>query len=231
MEKNGEEYKHLDIVIKDLNGLKRYDHVGLYKKGHCVSIEKYNLACDYLEKINYSLQDIHTELQKTHDRSVLICVIAYICWIQESVCELKGCYKPYVFEDFIFKNMGAITENTYFLKAIRSFVLAHPFTTDRHIKYGFDGTIRCIDIRQRGSNVPFSFADNADKFYLDVCGKVKYDNQDVDYWLYIYNDNKYQNKFKQYIGISISSLCNIANDYIDYLYALDKHMSKINIKK
>ena len=220
----------MDIKIKDLNGLRRFNHVGLYKQGHCVSFQKYQLVCDYLEKINYSLQDITTELQKTPSRSSLICIVAYACWIQESITELKKCYKSYVFNNFLFNDTN-IKENTDFLKAIRSFVLAHPFATDRHKKYGFDGTLRCIDIRENGQDVAFTFVKNEDKFYIDTNGKSAYNNQKIDYWLYIYNDNTYKNMFKQYIGISIDTICKIVNDYIDYLYALDKHMSKINIQK
>lgn len=89
----------------------------------------------------------------------------------------------------------------------------------------------CIDIRPSGSDTGFLLADNNDKYYIDTKGKVKYSNQEVDYWLYIYNDNKYDDMFKQYIGISTGTICKIANDYIDYLYALDKHMSKVNIRK
>lgn len=37
--------------------------------------------------------------------------------------------------------------------------------------------------------------------------------------------------FKQYIGISIDTICKIINDYVDYLYALDTHMSKTNIQE
>lgn len=222
--------KIMDVRIKDLNGLKRRSHVGLYKKGHCISVQKYHLVCDYLEKINYSLQDISVELQKKPNRSVLICIIAYACWIQESVDELKKCYKSYVFNSFLFDDI-IIKENTDFLKAIRSFVLAHPFVTDRHKKYEFDGTLRCIDIRENSQNNVFPFVKDVDKFYIDVTGKSAYSNQKIDYWLYIYNDNEYENMFKQYIGISIDTICKVVNDYIDYLYALDKHMSKTNIQK
>lgn len=80
----------MNMIIKDLNELERDNHLGLYKKGHCISEQKYSLVCDYLEKINYSLQDISIELQKNPNRSVLICIIAYTCWIQESVNELKN---------------------------------------------------------------------------------------------------------------------------------------------
>lgn len=216
--------------LKNLNGLKADGHLGLYKKGHCISKKKYNLVCNYLEKINYALQDMEEELRKPPDRSILVCVIAYTCWIQESVNELKKCYKSYVFDDFTFGE-NIIEENNGFIKAIRSFALAHPFTTTRHGRYGFNGTLHCIDIRPSGSDTGFLLADNNDKYYIDTKGKVKYSNQEVDYWLYIYNDNKYDDMFKQYIGISTGTICKIANDYIDYLYALDKHMSKVNIRK
>lgn len=220
----------MNMIIKDLNGLERDNHLGLYKKGHCISEQKYSLVCDYLEKINYSLQDISIELQKNPNRSVLICIIAYTCWIQESVNELKKCYKSYVFDNFLFDD-SVIKENDSFLKAIRSFILAHPFVTTRHIKYGFDGTLRCIDIRENSQNIVLPFVDDKDKFYIDVNGKSIYSNQKVDYWLCVYNDNEYENIFKQYIGISIDTICKVINDYIDYLYALDKHMSKTNIQK
>lgn len=220
----------MDIKIKDLNGLKIYSHRGLYKKGHCISIPKYHLVCDYLEKINYSLQDIVTELKKTPSRSVLICIIVYACWIQESINELKKCYKSYVFDNFLFKE-SVIKEDYDFLRAIRSFILAHPTTTTKHPDYEFDGTLRCIDIREDGQDMVFPFMKDKDKFYIDIKGKTIYNNQKIDYWLYIYNDNEYGNVFNQYIGISVDTICKVVNDYIDYLYALDKHMSKTNIQK
>lgn len=224
----------MDIKIKDLNGLRRFSHVGLYKQGHCVSFQKYQLACDYLEKINYSLQDITTELQKTPSRSSLICIVAYACWIQESITELKKCYRNYVFENLSFDET-VIEEDDSFLKAIRSFVLTHPLTTTRHKDYGFDGTLYCVDIRVNGSNTTFPFVRfYHDKYYIDTKGKSKYNNQEIDYWLYVYNNNDNSNFGyinEQYIGISIDTICKVVNDYIDYLYALDRHMSKINIQK
>lgn len=223
-------FKIMNIEIKDLGGLKRRSHRGLYKKGHCTSKLKYSLACDYLEKIGYSLQDISAELQKKLNRSTFICVIAYTCWIQESINELKKCYKSYVFNNFSF-DVSIIEENDNFLKAIRSFVLAHPVTTTRHKNYGFDGTLRCIDIRENGQDVTFPFIKDENKFYIDVYGKSSYNDQKVDYWLYVYDDNVYENIFKQYIGVSISTICKVINDYVDYLYALDKHMSKVNVQK
>lgn len=99
------------------------------------------------------------------------------------------------------------------------------------MKYGFDGTLRCIDIRENSQNIVLPFVDDKDKFYIDINGKSIYNDQKVDYWLCVYNDNEYKNIFKQYIGISVDTICKIVNDYIDYLYALDKHMSKTNIQK
>ena len=220
----------MKIEIKDLNGIRRDGHLGLYKKGHCISVQDYNLIYDYLEKINYSLQDIKTELEKEPSRSAFICIIAYTCWIQESINELKKCYKPYVFDNFLFDE-SIIKENDDFLRAIRSFVLAHPFTTKRHKNYGFDETLRCIDISSNSKSKIISLNKDEDKFYIDIKGKTAYNNQKIDYWLCIYNKNKYQNMFKQYIGISIYTICKIINDYVDYLYALDTHMSKTNIQE
>lgn len=215
-------------MIKDLDATK-FER-GLCKKGHAISKVKYNLVRDYLEKINYAIIDMRHELNESCSNSVLICLIAYVCWIQESVNGLKLCYKPYVFKDFVFDNV-LIDKNTSFLKAIRSFVLAHPFTTNRHSFYGFDGTLRCVDIQPNGPYLFLPFDDNDDRYYIDVNGCTTYNNQDVDYWLYIYNDKKYENQYHQYIGISVDTICDVANCYIDYLHALNKHMRKLTIQK
>lgn len=219
-----------EIMIKNLNGLKRNSHLGLYKKGLVLSNNQYHLVCDYLEKINYSLQDIERELKKKSDNSVLIIILVFVCWIQESVHEIKKSYKNYAIEDFAY-DKTVLCVDKKFLNAIRSFVFAHPLTTNRHEFLGLDGTLRCIDIRPVGTDITSCFWKDDDRYYFDRSGMSLHNNQPVDYWLYIYNDKKYNNQFNQYVGISLNTICNIANDYIDYLYALDKHFNKVKVQK
>lgn len=216
------------IAIKDLNGLRRRSHKGLYKKGLALSKRDYNLVCDYLEKINYSLQDIERLLSAEPDNHVFVSIVVFVSWIQESMSEIKKCYQSYVFTDFRYDDERMSCDKKFF-NAIRSFVFAHPMTTNRHDFFGFDGTLRCVDIRSVWERF-FVFNRPDDKFYISRDGLKPYDGEHVDYWLYIYDDKKYDNEFKRYIGISLQSVCEIANDYVDYLYALDKHLSKINIQ-
>lgn len=219
-----------DIVIKNLDRLKRNNNKGLYKQGLAISKEKYHLICDYLEKINYSIQDVEKELNKKPDNSVLICILVYVCWIQESVNEIKNSYKEYAVKNFNY-DMSLLDDDKKFLNAIRSFVFAHPLTTNRHEMFGFDGTLRCIDIRPSETSITSCFWKSEDKKILDKNGLNRYENQPVDYWLYIYNDKKYDNQFNQYIGISLKTICDIANDYMDFIYKLDNHLAKIKVQK
>ena len=219
-----------EIEIKNLNNLKRNSHLGLYKKGLALSTDRYYLVCAYLEKINYSIQDIEKELKKNSDNSILISILVYVCWIQESVQEIQKSYQKYATEHLIY-DTDVLDKDKKFLNAIRSFIFAHPLTTNRHELFGFDGTLRCVDIRPNGSDMTSCFWKEEDKNYLDENGLNPYKDQSVDYWLYIYNDEKYDNQFNQYIGVSLKTICSIANDYIEYIYALDKHLSKVKIQK
>lgn len=218
-----------NITIKNLNDLRLGNRKGLYKK-RLVSSSQYHLVCDYLEKIKYSLQDIEKELAKPADNSVLICVLAYTCWIQDSIKELKKIYQEYIDDNINVEN-ELLSKNEDYLYALRSFVFAHPLTTNRHAKFGFDGTLRCIDIRPAGKDTALLVVKKSDKKYVDPAGYVPYDSQEVDYWLYIYNQNKYNNQSYQYVGISLKPICDIANDDVDYIYALDRYLSTIKTKR
>ena len=218
------------MINRNLNDLKRNGRYGLYKRSLTLSKGQYNLICDYLQKINYSLQDIDKCLNRTPDNTVLIDIVIFVTWIQEAVEEIKKSYKEYALESFHY-NEEVLKTNTQYLKAIRSFVCAHPLTTSRHNHYGFDGTLRCVDIRPKGADVTCAFWKPGDVFYVDKQGFVPYNKQKVDYWLYIYNSKKDDNLFEQFVGISLESICNVANDYIDYLYAMDKHLCKIKVHK
>lgn len=216
-------------VLLNLNGIKRHSPYGIYKKSLAKDKDSAHLICDYMEKISNSLQDIEKESQKKTDVSVLISSIAFLSWIDDSVDSIEKSYKSFALAGFNYAKTQ-IRKNSEYLKAIRSFVFAHPYKTDRHGKFGFDGSLRCADIRPACSDITEPFWHNDDKFYIDANGKTDYTGQEVDYWLYVYNSNKYDNTLKQYIGISLKPLYKIANDYVTYLYALDKHLCKVKTR-
>ena len=216
--------------IKNLENLIRSGCCGLYEKSLVISEDRYHLVCDYLEKINYSLQDIKMVLNREPDITVLISILVFTTWIKESVEGIKRSYKDSLAIKFSY-NEEKLTRNWHFLRAIRSFVFVHPFDTNQHPKFEFDGTLKCIDIRPVGTDMTSAFWKSKDRFYIDVNGKTAYDGQYIDYWLYIYNEKEYNCVFKQYIGISVDSICEIANDYVDYLLALDRYLSEIAVSE
>ena len=223
------------MTVKNLNNLKRKNHKGLFKRGLSFSKEKHSLLCDCLEHISSAIEDINDLLKIPQQRiencmypqnTKFICIVVYVSWIQENIKIINECLKEYATEGFSF-DLKEIKEYTL---ALRSFTVAHPFSTDRHEEYTFDGTLICADIRLPNEYYfPFH---NEDKFFLSKDSKlVPWQNQKVDYWLFVYNENKYKSKLKQYIGIDIDDIISVVNIYIDYIYCLDKHLSKIKVKK
>ena len=223
------------MTVKNLDNLRQKNHKGLYKRGLSLSKEKHSLLCDCLEHICYAVKDINALLEISQQQIVnckypqnvkFICIIVYVSWIQENIKIINTCLEEYATEGFSFD----LKEIKDYMRALRSFTVAHPFSTDRHEEYGFDGTLRCADIRLPNEYY-FPILGREDKFFLSKDSKlVPWQNQKVDYWLFVYNENKYKNKFKQYIGIDIDDIISVANIYIDYIYCLDKHLSKIKVK-
>lgn len=211
----------------NLNNIRMVEPLGLYNKENLIYPKNYQLVCYFLEKINYSLQDIQEESNKAPNIHSLICLIVFTCWVQESINEIKKCYKPNILKKFSYNN-ELLKENDSFLKAIRSFIFAHPLNTNRHKKYGFDGTLRCIDIRPSNKGVGFPTTSMPPKQYINTKGLTKFDKQPIDYWIFTYNDNYCETTLYQLIGFSTDTIYKIVYDYIDFLYKFDDFLSKEN---
>lgn len=142
-----------NMNLGDLDGIGRgVDKRWIYKD--CLSRE---LAHDYLQKINYSMQDINCLLgtnEQIKKRTDAISIIVMIDWIVDAVWQYKSCLLPNLLDDFCFSKQETLCKSHSFMKGIRSFVIAHPLTTDKHEQFGFDGDIICIDLR---TQEPVSF--------------------------------------------------------------------------
>lgn len=208
--------------IRDLNKLRG----GLQKHWLFKNKNEYYKMCDYLQKINFCIQDLNYEIE--HDKKFrmkeIVFIIIQTVWIQEALdCIIKLCDKKVV-EGFSYEKNDKVSKSTKYLKAIRSFVVAHPLTTNRHDMFGFDGNFICVDIRIWGTT--FSLIGDEDFYHLDIEGLHKQRCETDSFYLYTYSQKDDGMKFFRYIGCSLEDIINVASLYIDKLYAFDKYLYK-----
>lgn len=154
--------------LRNLNNLNR----GIHKRWIWVNKDNYYRSCDYLQKINYCIQDLNAEINNLNEPSMkdVVYIIALIDWICEAVGAISQILKLGVMNNYVYEKEDSILQSIQFFKAIRSFVVAHPLSTDRHKKYGFDGDMICVDIRRKTSAVTKLFSHSSDWFHLDFDG-------------------------------------------------------------
>lgn len=114
---------------------------GLHKKWIFSSRLEYDLCCDYLQKLNYSIQDFNIEINSKDKLSVktIMYLILLTTWIMESCDQIQKIIKPSVKRGY--KSEDELENAKAYMRAIRSFVVAHPLTTDRHSKFWLDGNL------------------------------------------------------------------------------------------
>lgn len=136
-----------------------------------------------------------------------------------------------VLNNYVYEKEDSILQSIQFFKAIRSFVVAHPLSTDRHKKYGFDGDMICVDIRRKTSAVTKLFSHSSDWFHLDFDGlKGEAKEKEADFVLYVYSQKTDGMQFFKYIGVDFQDLYHVAELQIEKLYDLDKYLGKLKKK-
>lgn len=125
----------LGMNLGDLNGIgKGVDKRWIYKDDLACE-----LAHDYLQKINYSMQDINNllcENGQIEKRTDVIATIVMTDWIVESVRGYKSCLLSNLLDKFCFSRQEDLQKSHSFIKGIRSFIVAHPLDTNRHERFG-----------------------------------------------------------------------------------------------
>lgn len=215
--------------IRNLNDLNR----GIHKRWIWENKDNYYRSCDYLQKINYCIQDLNLEIKNLPNPSMkgVVYVIALIDWICEAVEAIPKILKSGIMDKYVYEKDGYILQSMKFFKAVRSFVVAHPLSTDRHKKYGFDGDMICVDIRSKTSTITKTFSQNKDWFHLDYDGlKEEAKEQDADFILYVYSQKADEMRFFKYIGVNFQDLYHIVELQIEKLYDLDKYLGKLKKK-
>lgn len=205
---------------------------GFNKRWIWKDTESYNRSCDYLQKINYCIQDINHELECLSHPSMkeVIYLIVLIDWIKEAVNALPSLLRDGLTKRFSFQRQSDLSRAEKYFTAIRSFVVAHPLSTNRHEQYGFDGTKICVDIRRAEERfLPLLNDDSWKHIDLDGLHKGK-GNTPSDIVLIIYDKNKAEMEFFECIGASSADVFIVAELLLEKLYSLDKYLNDLKKK-
>lgn len=220
-------------MISKLNNLNNIrgdsSKCGIYKQW-IYKKENYTKMCDYMQKINYSIQDLNStiELLKEFDRRNIIYIISLVDWIREALNAIIDIINPKVIKNFRFSKQAELKKYNDYFKAIRSFIVAHPLNTTNHSKFGFDGNYICVDIRDFAKF--FSSYDKSGEYRISVDGLQCEIIGDEDFYLFCYSDKDDNMTYFKEIGCKYCDIYNTASLYIEKLYELDRYLVK-NIKR
>ena len=213
-------------LLKDLNGIGRgVDKLWVYK-----DLLHRELAHDYLQKINFSIQDINYligDSGRIERRTDVVSLIVMVDWIASSVWQYKNCLSEELMNVFWFSHQDDLEKCRAFLKALRSIVVAHPLNTDQHKDLGLDGDFACIDLRV---SQPVFFANRNSVQRFGINGIEPYNNAcNDDVYMYIYS-KKANAQYFEFLIVDLADVVRVARVYIDKLYEIDKYLSKIRKK-
>lgn len=199
---------------------------GLHKHWIYSTKVQYELVCDYLQKINYSIQDYNRKIKNIRGREDICFLILIATWIKEAYEQIEKAVCEDVRKAFAYKDDSQINVCKEYINALRAFVVAHPLSTSRHEKYGLDGDYICVDISAGPVEGILKAVSHYGRFYyLSINGLNSVDSLDqFDYRLYVYSKKENAEFFKCF-GCSLADLEVVAKAYIDKLKAFDKYMS------
>ena len=217
--------KGLDGIVSfsggNISPSRIYKTITKTKSTDKVSVDFY-ISC--LEKINYCIQDLNEELKiinsDSYSRKDITYIILCVTWIKESFWNIR---KDLVKEISKEIKKDKLQDYREFIEAFRSFSVAHPMDTDKHTKYGMDGTVINVDLGKiKGNVVADVFFDFQDSYQLCFDGLKKVSSiKTCDFYFKVYRKNGDKAKFASHIGCNFSDLYEVAQAYIDKLYEID----------
>lgn len=215
--------------LKNLNKLGR----GFRKKWIWGTKENYCRSCDYIQKISYCIEDLNVEIKNLTEPSMkeIVFIIVLVDWICESVEAISNILIKGIMDDYFYKRNENLLQYQQFFKAIRSFVVAHPLSTNRHKKYGLDGDFICVDVGSNISAVVKAFTCSRDWFYLDFNGLKENDKaREADFVLSVYSQKADGMQAFKYIGVDFKEIYKVAELQIEKIYDMDRYLGKLKRK-
>lgn len=204
------------------------DLLGIHKKWVLADKKDYDRLCDYYQKINYSLQDINRELESKDVYSLksVVYITVLMDWVWEATEKIKSLIREDIRSDFQYIDKQEWLNARDYFRAFRSFVVAHPLTTDRHGSYGFDGSLICVDIRPTLNVVSLKFCRPELFFRLTLDGLQKHVKEmSDDICLMSYSSSDQMQYFK-YITCNMMDLEKATVICLKEMKAFEKYIDK-----
>ena len=213
--------------LRNLNDIPRVEKRGLYKRSLCKNTGDSLFVDDYLQKINYCIQDLNQELTCIDELSTksIVFIITLVTWISEAMHALQKRYRSVIMAGFCYSGENDLKLACDYLKALRSFAIAHPLKTEKHSAYGMDGSLICIDIVLPHKSLSL----HPDEHFrtLNHMGLHKEKPLKADFYLQAYSREIEHEVHPVFIGCTLSDIYHVAKLYIDKLYALDQYLRKM----
>ena len=208
--------------LKDLNDLK----LGFDKHWPLKDKDSYHLIFDYLQKINFCIQDINTEIKNNDEYKMkdIIFILVQVTWIQDSLDAIKKLYKEDVTGNYRYSLEEKLRAYKSYIRAMRSFMVAHPLNTNRHEEYGFDGDLICMDIGKPNILLPLWKTKNI--YHIGIDGLENICVKTDKLFMSVYSHKNDKSRYNKFIGFSLDDIIDAARIYIDELYEFEKYMRK-----
>ena len=213
-------------ALKNLNGIRRQRVLGVYKQW-LYENNDYHKVCDFMQKINFCVQDLNEEL-KIIDKLDIVYIVSLVDWIKDAYEMIEKCIGGKILNNFRFKKEEELKQVKDFFTAIRSFIVAHPSSTHRHGKFGLDGDFICTDIDIKIK--PFLELLPEKTYYTLSINGIENKKTKCDFYLQSYSEKADKMRFMKFIGCNLNDIYLVACLYIEKLYELDKYLVK-NIKR
>lgn len=187
---------------------------------------KYSMICDVFQKVGWTVTDLNNEISSLNNAQPkdILYVIFLVDWLASAVRKLRETTPKEILDGFSFAKEIELTTASEYFKALRSFAGAHPLDTDKHSKFGFDGSKLCIDIRPSLSTL--DLLDSNRCYRLSFDGLVR--SPEIgkgDFYLIVYSEED-NYEFFYTITVEFANVYTTAQLYLDKLYALDVYLSK-----
>lgn len=212
--------------LRNLDRLGEASYSGIQKNWPLPSPELRSLRWDYLQKVNYSIQDFNATLNQSNalTEKDVVFMIALDDWIATSVVELLKCFKSKIIEGFSFSKESELAKSRKYMRAMRSFITAHPLQTNRHSAFGLDGNLVCIDIRQQNAILKLG-SSSLKRLSRDGMFDVdELDEEDIVLYTYTKDDG---GEFYVHIGFNPRDIRDDCALCIDKLYELDRYLGRL----
>lgn len=206
---------------------------GIHKHWAYDSEATYQIVCDYLQKIRFSVEDIDNALNSLKfDNQTITFLVTAVDWIVESTRWISEAINKDVKSNFCFTKLDEYKKVYDYFKAIRSFLVAHPLNTENHKKFSLDGTYICMDVRNKNDSVIILLENHEECFrYIDYDGMHLGKSKRSDFYLSCYSQEFHENRFTIYIGICLEDILKTAKLAIEKVYELDSYLSKLKKKE